>query len=169
MQGSWKVSSSFTLGKSRTVCLSAHQLVMSGDKPLRAYIWRKLEVCPRSRLATNWRYSSIGAKGTTSQRELKQLSSNLTSVLLHTLATSINCLQRIPLYFYRLQSYNPSTHVCCARTISPKPARCCGSASYNPNTHTCCGGRVLSTAGITSPGCCGSTVYDRNQKVKKVL
>ena len=92
MQGSCEVSSSFTLGKPRTVFLSAHQLVMSGAKPLRASIWRKLEVCPRSRLATNWRYSSIGAKGTTSQRELKQFSSNLINVLLHSLATSINCL-----------------------------------------------------------------------------
>lgn len=57
--------------------------------------------------------------------------------------------------------------MCCSRTISPKPAQCCGSASYNPNTHTCCGGKVLSTAGISSPGCCGSTVYDRNQKVNR--
>lgn len=71
--------------------------------------------------------------------------------------------------FYRLQSYNPSTQVCCSGTISSKPAKCCGSTSYNPSTHTCCRGRVVPTSGNSSPGCCGGTVYDRNQKVKQIL
>ena len=67
--------------------------------------------------------------------------------------------------FYRRKSYNPSTHVCCSGTISPKPAQCCGRVPYNPNTQACCGGGVSSTSGISSPACCGNTVYDRNQKV----
>ena len=88
------------------------------------------------------------------------------AALLWVSALQYNCYKGIRCYFYRPKSYNPSTHVCCSRTIVRKPARCCGSASYNPNTHTCCGGRVLSTAGISSPACCGNTVYDRNKKVR---
>lgn len=59
------------------------------------------------------------------------------------------------IYFYRKNSYTPSTHVCCSGSVFRKPSQCCGSKSYYPSYQVCCGGNVF-----RKPcQCCGSKPY----------